>query len=55
MPSLKGRRKKRTKYHDHLGQEDTLKKEMATHFSNLAWKIPMDRGACWDMVSQSQT
>ena len=23
-----------------LGQEDTLKKEMATHSSILAWKIP---------------
>ena len=23
-----------------LGQEDPLKKEMATHSSNLAWKIP---------------
>ena len=22
------------------GQEDPLEKEMATHFSNLAWKIP---------------
>ena len=23
-----------------LGQEDPLEKEMATHFSTLAWKIP---------------
>ena len=23
-----------------LGQEDPLKKEMATHFSILAWRIP---------------
>ena len=23
-----------------LGQEDPLEKEMATHFSSLAWKIP---------------
>ena len=23
-----------------LGQEDTLEKEMATHSSTLAWKIP---------------
>ena len=23
-----------------LGQEDPLEKEMATHFSILAWKIP---------------
>ena len=23
-----------------LGQEDLLEKEMATHYSSLAWKIP---------------
>ena len=28
-----------------LGQEDPLKKGMAIHFSILAWRIPMDRGA----------
>ena len=28
-----------------LGQEDPLEKEMATHPSILAWRIPMDRGA----------
>ena len=28
-----------------LGQEDPLEKEMATHSSILAWRIPMDRGA----------
>ena len=28
-----------------LGQEDLLEKEMATHSSILAWKIPMDREA----------
>ena len=28
-----------------LGWEDLLEKEMATHSSTLAWKIPMDRGA----------
>ena len=27
-----------------LGWEDLLEKEMATHSSILAWKIPMDRG-----------
>ena len=27
------------------GQEDPLEKEMATHFSILAWEIPLDRGA----------
>ena len=29
-----------------LGREDPLEKEMATHSSILAWRIPMDRGAC---------
>ena len=28
-----------------LGPEDSLEKVMATHSSNLAWRIPMDRGA----------
>ena len=28
-----------------LGQEDPLEEGMATHFSILAWRIPMDRGA----------
>ena len=28
-----------------LGHKDPLEKEMATHFSILAWEIPMDRGA----------
>ena len=28
-----------------LGREDPLKKEMATHFSVIIWKNPMDRGA----------
>ena len=28
-----------------LGQEDLLEKEMATHFSILAWKIPWMGGA----------
>ena len=26
------------------GRDDPLEKEMATHSSTLAWKIPMDRG-----------
>ena len=30
-----------------LGQEDRLEEGMATHSSNLAWRIPMDRGAWW--------
>ena len=41
-----------------LGQEDPLKKGMATHSSILAWRIPMDRGAWWATVhgvSKSQT
>ena len=33
-----------------LGQEDPVEKEMATHSSILAWKIPMDRGAWWAAV-----
>ena len=33
-----------------LGQEDPLEKEMATHSSILAWRIPRDRGAWWAMV-----
>ena len=28
-----------------LGWEDPLEKEMATHSSTLAWRIPMGRGA----------
>ena len=28
-----------------LGWEDALEKRMATHFSILAWRIPMERGA----------
>ena len=28
-----------------LGQEDALEKGKATHYSILAWRIPMDRGA----------
>ena len=27
------------------GWEDPLEKEMITHSSNLAWRIPMDKGA----------
>ena len=41
-----------------LGWEDALEREMATHFSILAWKNPMDRGA-WrptvHRVEKSQT
>ena len=28
-----------------LGREDPLEEATATHFSILAWRIPMDRGA----------
>ena len=30
-----------------LDQEDPLEKEMAIHFSILAWKTPLTRGAWW--------
>ena len=33
-----------------LGREDPLEKEMATHSSILAWRIPIDRGAWWAAV-----
>ena len=33
-----------------LGWEDPLEKGMATHSSFLAWRIPIDRGACWATV-----
>ena len=33
-----------------LGGEDPLEKDMATHSSILAWRIPMDRGASWATV-----
>ena len=37
-----------------LGQEDPLEKEMAAHFSTLAWKIPWteDPGRLQSMGSQ---
>ena len=40
-----------------LGQEDLLEKELATHSSTLAWKIPWaeDPGRLESMGSQSQT
>ena len=41
-----------------LGREDALEKEMTTHSSILAWRIPMDRGAWWATVqgiAKSQT
>ena len=33
-----------------LGWEETLEESMAMHSSILAWRIPMDRGACWDAI-----
>ena len=38
----------------YLGREDPLEKEMATHSSILAWKIPWteEPGGLWPMVSQ---
>ena len=30
--------------------EDPLEEGMATHYSILAWRIPMDRGAWWATV-----
>ena len=33
-----------------LGWEDPLEEGMATLSSILAWRIPMDRGACWATV-----
>ena len=33
-----------------LGWEDPLEEGMATYSSILAWRIPMDRGACWATV-----
>ena len=40
-----------------LGQEDPLEKEMATHSSILAWRIPWteETGGLQSMGSQSQT
>ena len=29
----------------YLGWKDPLEKQISTHFSILAWRIPMDRGA----------
>ena len=33
-----------------LSCKDPLEEGMATHSSNLAWRIPMDKGACWARV-----
>jgi len=33
-----------------LGWDDPLEKETAIHSNILAWRNPMDRGACWATV-----
>ena len=33
-----------------LGWKDPLEREMAIHFSILAWRIPKNRGAWWATV-----
>ena len=33
-----------------LGWENPLEEHIATHSSILAWRISMDRGACWAIV-----
>ena len=39
-----------------LGWEDSLEEGMATHSNILAWRIPMDRGACpWDCKESDMT
>ena len=40
-----------------LGQEDSLEEGMATHSSNLVWRIPWteEPGGLWPPGSQSQT
>ena len=40
-----------------LGREDLLKKEMATHSSTLAWKIPWteERGSPWGRKESDTT
>ena len=35
-----------------LGRENPLEKKVATHFSILAWRIPVVRGAWWAIVLQ---
>ena len=35
-------------------QEDPLEEGMATHFSDLAWRIPMDRAAWWATVLRAE-
>ena len=37
-----------------LGVEDSLEKEMATHSSILAWRIPMNRVAWWTAIQSME-
>ena len=39
----------------HLGREDPLEREMATHWSILAWRIPWTEEATIHRVAKSQT
>ena len=55
-PANQCRRLRNAGYIPGLGR--SLEKEMATHSSILAWRIPTDRGAWWTMVhriAKSQT
>ena len=47
VKSLLAMREMRVRF---LGWEDPLEEGMATYSSNLAWRIPMDRGAWWATV-----
>ena len=38
-----------------MGKEDPLDKEMATHFSILAWRIPHGQRSLGAIVTKSQT
>ena len=55
-PACQCRRHKRLRFD--LGREDPLEKEMATHSSILAWRVPWteESGRLWSMrVTKSQT
>ena len=38
-----------------LGGEDPLEEGLTSHSSMLAWRLPMDRGAWWAAVPESDT
>ena len=55
LPAMQETQEMRVQF---LGQEDPLEKEMATHSSILAWRIPWTEkpgGVIVDGVAQSQT